>query len=96
MTDVIMNQLHIIFNTLPEEKRWVHNMSEDQWMDYVDEYLQNTNLCEEVRDSIMDYTSVFWMNYFPELELEWLLFLHQQGKVWICSINDLIDLIEFL
>ncbi len=64
MTDVIMNQLHIIFNTLPEEKRWVHNMSEDQWMDYVDEYLQNTNLCEEVRDAIMDYTSVFWMDYF--------------------------------
>jgi len=64
MTDFIMNQLHIIFNTLPEEKRWVHNMSEDQWMDYVDEYLQNTNLCEEVRDAIMDYTSVFWMDYF--------------------------------
>ena len=64
MTDVIMNQLHIIFNTLPEKKRWVHNMSEDQWMDYVDEYLQNTNLCEEVRDAIMDYTSVFWMDYF--------------------------------
>ena len=39
-------------------------MSEDQWMDYVDEYLQNTNLCEEVRDAIMDYTSVFWMDYF--------------------------------
>jgi hypothetical protein len=65
MTDIIMNQLRIIFNTLPEEKRST-NMSEDQWMDYVDEYLQNTNLCEEVRDAIMDYTSVFWMNYFSD------------------------------
>jgi hypothetical protein len=67
MTDAIMNLLRVIFNTLPEEKRWTDNMSEDEWEEYVYEYLKNTNLCEEMRGEIMNYTLVFWSGYFPEL-----------------------------
>jgi len=64
ITTIAYEQMTLIFNRLPEEKKWVRAMSEGQWEDYVDEQLKNTLLSQGIRDAIADHTSAFWADYF--------------------------------
>lgn len=53
-----------IFNRLPDEKKWVRQMSEGQWEDYVAEQLKNTSLSVRLQDGVHNHTSEFWSGEF--------------------------------
>jgi len=56
----------LIFNRLPEEKKWVRAMSEGQWEDHVMDQLANTSLPIEVQEACNNYTMAFYMDFFQE------------------------------
>jgi len=63
-SELAYSLMKYIFNRLPEEKKWVREMSDGRWEDYVAEQLKNTSLSESRQDAVHDFTTSFWGDYF--------------------------------